>query len=106
MTCMENRLSDTVERKFTDVVQIDDWEVETDSGWQAINSVNKTIPYEEWELHTSNGSHLICADTHIVFDENYNEVFVKDLDVGDLIQTRSGPEIGRASCRERVLVAV
>jgi len=80
------------ERKFIDTVEIDEWQIETDNGWSDIKSIGKTIEYDEWVLITQT-SELICADTHIVFDENMNEVFVKDLVSGDKIQTKNGVEV-------------
>jgi hypothetical protein len=78
------------ERKFLETITTDEWEIETDSGWVDIKAIGKTIPYEQWVIETKNRSYLICADTHIVFDKNYNEVFVKDLKIGDKIITKSG----------------
>lgn len=78
------------ERKFIDTIDIDDWLVETDSGWSDIKAIGKTIEYNEWKLKTENGLELICADTHIVFDDNMDEVFVKDLKIGDNIITKNG----------------
>lgn len=77
------------ERKFIDTLEIDDWEVETDTGWSDIKAIGKTVEYDEWVLKTDN-CELICADTHIVFDKDFNEIFVKDLNVGDKIQTKFG----------------
>jgi len=77
------------ERKFIDTIDVEDWEIETDSGWSDIKQIGKTIEYDEWVLKTEN-CELICADTHIVFDDNMNEIFVKDLKIGDLIQTKYG----------------
>ena len=34
---------------------------------------------------------LKCADTHIVFDENFNEVYVKDLKITNTVITKDGP---------------
>jgi replicative DNA helicase len=79
------------ERKFIDTIELDDWEVETDEGWSDIKAIGKTIEYDEWVLKTQTCD-LICADTHIVFDDNMNEVFIKDLKVGDRIQTKNGLE--------------
>ena len=85
------KLSESIERKFTDSIDIDEWEIETDSGWQDITSIHKTIEYEEWEIETEDGYSLIAADTHILFDENFNEVFVKDLILNiSYIRTKSG----------------
>lgn len=77
------------DRKFIETLEIDDWEVETDTGWSDIKAIGKTIEYDEWVLKTDN-CELICADTHIVFDSNFKEIFVKDLNVGDKIQTKFG----------------
>jgi len=77
------------ERKFIDTIQTDEWQIETDSGWSDISAIGKTIEYDEWFLKTTSCD-LTCADTHIVFDENMNEVFVKDLKIGNKIQTKKG----------------
>lgn len=76
-------------RKFTEIKNNTDWEVLTDTGYQPIEKSNVTIPYQVYSLITDNYE-LECADDHIVFDQNYNEVFVKDLKPGMTIQTESG----------------
>lgn len=89
-------LSDQVERKFEETFSVDDWEIETDTGWSSIKNIGKTIPYEVWELETSSGKNLKCADDHIVFDDTYDQVFVKDLNKDtrpDKIITKDGAEI-------------
>lgn len=88
---MQNK-SDTVSRKFVDVIDLDDYEVLTDDGWADVTSINKTIKYEVWEIETTSFK-LKCADNHIVFDENMNEIFVKDVIPGkNLIFTQNGFE--------------
>jgi hypothetical protein len=87
---MQN-LSDTIERKFEEIINIDDYEILTDDGWCDIMSIGKTVEYEVFEIKTENYI-LKCADTHIVFDKNMNEVFVKDLNENDLIYTETGLE--------------
>lgn len=82
--------SETIERKFIETINLDDYEVETDEGFIDVVSLNITIPYQIYILKTFGGLELKCADNHIVFDENYNEVFVKDLNVGDHIITKNG----------------
>ena len=83
-----------MDKKFikTKILQDLDLEVLTDDGWVDIKAIHKTIEYDEWVLITQT-CELICADTHIVFDENMNEVFVKDLVSGDKIQTKNGVEV-------------
>ena len=78
-------------KKFIEQLEIDGWSVKTDTGFEKIVSSNKTIDYQIWKLETT--SHILeCADNHIVFDSGYNEVFVKDLKIGYVIMTESGPE--------------
>ena len=78
-------------RKFTEVLNISDWDVLTDTGYNSIQKSNITIAYDVWRLITK--SHILeCADDHIVFDKEFNEVFVKDLQINQLIQTETGLE--------------
>ena len=72
-------ISNTVTRKFIDSIDLSNLEIETDDGWQPINAIHKTVPYDVWYIKTSSGLTLECADTHIVFDENQNEIFIKDI---------------------------
>jgi adenosyl cobinamide kinase/adenosyl cobinamide phosphate guanylyltransferase len=85
-----HQLSNSVNRKFDDIINVDDWEIETDTGWTSITHLCKTIPYDVWEIASTD--HILrCADDHILFDENMNEKFAKNFKVGDLIITRAGP---------------
>lgn len=89
-------LSQTVERKFIDTIELDDWEVETDAGWSSITRIGKTIPYTIYEVKTISGKTLKCADDHILFDDTYDQVFVKNLNSDsrpDRIITKDGPEL-------------
>ena len=76
--------------KFIDEIDINEYEILTDSGWSNISKVYKTIPFQKYTIYAGDFE-LSAADTHIVFDENYNEVFIKDLAVGDTIITQQGP---------------
>lgn len=67
------------------------WEIETDSGYKPLTHIIQTEEYEKWVVRTET-SVLECADTHILFDADLNEVFVKDLVPGDRIRTRRGTE--------------
>ena len=71
---------------------VDDYEILTDTGWEDLVAVHKTVSYVVWSIQTE-CFNLRCADTHTVFDENFNEVFVKDLVVGSKIVTKNGPEL-------------
>lgn len=86
-------LHEIVERKFIESYEVEDWEILTDQGFSDVSLSHKTIPYGVWEVITTNHS-LKCADTHIVFDENLNEVFMKDLVPNQsVIYTDSGLEL-------------
>ena len=79
-------------RKFEDIIDLEKgWEILSNDGFHPISKICKTIPYEEWTIRTTSFT-IKCADTHIVFDENNNEVFVKDLRIGDKIITMNGLE--------------
>jgi hypothetical protein len=83
-------LHDNVRRKFTGVCDANEWLIETDTGYQPLIDVKQTVEYEVWELTLTNGYSIKCADNHIVFYNDYREVYVKDLVVGDFIITDSG----------------
>lgn len=85
------QISDTVERKFVDSVEVSDWEIETEDGWVDITHINKTVEYDVWQLTTTSTS-IECADDHIVFRDNHEEIFVKDLVPGDKIIGQHGIE--------------
>lgn len=90
----KENLSDNVERKFVETIDLDNWQVLSDNGYVDILSIGKTVPYEKWRVKTENGYILECADTHIVFDSEYDEIFVKDLNKDsrpDFIITDKGP---------------
>ena len=87
-------ISDEVRRKFIESYSGHGIEVMTDTGWSKIDKIHKTIVYETWQLVTTN--HVLkCADNHIIFRDINNgmeEVFVKDLLIGDMIYTDTGLE--------------
>lgn len=87
-------LSEQVERKFIDSIELcDDFEILTDTGWQPLTHIHKTVEYEEWQITTESGKTLLAADTHILFTETFDEIYLKDC-VANLtyIQTDTGPE--------------
>lgn len=80
-----------MEKKFINTIELDEWEVETDNGWSDIKAIGKTIEYDEWILETKHHK-IICADNHIVFSNNMNEIFVRNLNIGNKIITKNGIE--------------
>lgn len=85
------KTNDCIHRKFISSCMTNQYEILTDTGWTDCIAVHKTIPYKIWRLVTENHS-LLCADNHIVFNENMEEIFVKNLLTGDFIQTKNGTE--------------
>lgn len=85
------RLSEQIERKFIDSIQLDDLQILTDNGWKPATFLHKTVKYEEWILKTDSHN-LTCADDHIVFLSDGSEIFVKNLNPGDIILTENGTE--------------
>lgn len=83
-------LSDNIERKFINTWDIEDFQILTDDEFVDIKSLHETIPYIKYHIETFNGLTLDCADNHIVFDENMNEIFVKNLRNEDKIMTANG----------------
>lgn len=90
---MNKKLSDTINRKFTEIINVTDYEVETDTGFVDIVSINKTIPYLKYIIKTSNGKKLECADDHILFTEGLEEKFAKNFVIGEKIYTIDGIEV-------------
>jgi len=80
-----------IDRKFIETKTVSKWEVLSDKVFTDIEAIGKTIEYEIWKIKTETHE-LKCADTHIVFDQYFNEMFVEDLVVGDKIMTNSGLE--------------
>jgi Terminase large subunit, T4likevirus-type, N-terminal/Terminase RNaseH-like domain len=77
--------------KFTDVVDVWDWLVLTDTGWKPIKSIMKTVPYIVWTVKMEDGRTLECADKHRVIAEHGAEIFVQDLELGQRLRTDTGP---------------
>jgi hypothetical protein len=77
--------------KFIESRKIEDYEIWTDEGWVDIQEVHKTIKFDVWVVETENFE-LQCADEHIVIGKNREEIYVKDLKIGDHIITEKGPE--------------
>jgi hypothetical protein len=77
--------------KFIEELSVDGWSVKTNTGFEKITGSNKTIDYQVWEVMTE--KHILrCADDHKLFDSDYSERFVKDLNIDDYVITEDGPE--------------
>ena len=76
--------------KIIDTQFLERYQIKTDTGFHPLTNVHLTQPYTQYNLKTDNGKYLECADNHIVFNEEMNQIFVKDLEIGDYIQTDNG----------------
>lgn len=85
------KLSDSVQRKFTDVIDVDFLEVETDTGYQPVSSINTTELYEIYEVAFESGNQIQCADNHIFITSDGFEIFAKDQNGYDLL-TKNGKD--------------
>ena len=80
---------DDISKKILKSISLLDFKVKTDTGYEELSDLHITQPYKHYEIST-NDFKLNCADNHIVFDKDLNQVFVKNLKEGDLIQTNKG----------------
>jgi hypothetical protein len=78
-----------IDDKFIDKVDIDDYEVLTPNGWKNFDGIYKTIPYQVYEIQFTNNNSIKCADNHIFMSDN-NEIFAKNLSIGDMIDGKKG----------------
>lgn len=79
-----------VYRKFEKIKAVSEWDIKTPQGWKPIKNIMKTIPYEMWHIKLENGDELNGADTHILYTENHEEIYLKDIKIGQLIETDTG----------------
>lgn len=86
-----HQLSDIIERKFTDVASVDDYEILGPDGWVDIKNIMQTTEYRAWRLELANGYYLEGADKHIVITADGDQVFLEDIVPGTLIDTDEGP---------------
>lgn len=82
-----HQLSNTVDRKFTEIIDLDDWEIETPSGWKDLISIMQTVEYDVWRVEFEDGLWIEGADDHILMKVDDSECFIKDLVPGDQIQS-------------------
>jgi len=77
-------------KKILNSINLNNIEIETDNGFKPISAIHITQPYTIWKITLENGVFLEGADNHVLFDENYNHIFIKYLKINDLIQTKYG----------------
>ena len=86
-------LHETIRRMFNKVFKFNfKVEVESVDGWHEVDSLNVTEPVDVIEIVTTTGRKLKCAENHILYDENGDEVLAKDaLNKG--VMTEDGIEV-------------
>ena len=83
---------ENLEKKFIASFALKDYQILTDDGFVDVVGLHETVPYIKYSIKTSGGKHIECADKHILFTKNDDEVFVEELSVGDVILTCDGEE--------------
>jgi hypothetical protein len=78
-------------KKILNSISIDGYRTSTDTGFENVDSIHITQPYTNYILNTDT-HRLVCADNHLVFDDKFSPIRVKDLKVGQSIQTTNGLE--------------
>ena len=82
---------DDVAKKILNSLDTEDVFISTDTGWERVSQIHSTQPYDVWEVRLQNGMYIEGADRHILFDSQWNQVWIRDLRVGDQIITKDGP---------------
>lgn len=78
-----------ITKKIIEEYSTKGYKVLSDKGYRSITDIFLTQMYTNYELILENDK-LICADNHIVFNENLTQVFVKNLKKGDIVKTING----------------
>ena len=80
------------DEKIVRSFDLDGIKVKTDTGWQQASQIHMTRPFSIYTVSTKDYE-LSGADTHICYDELFNEKFLRDFRVGDYIMTIDGPQL-------------
>ena len=76
--------------KTTEEIILNDIEILSDTGYKPLYSITITKPFDIYTIELENRYQLDCADEHRFFGETFNEIYAKDLHIGDYIQTDQG----------------
>lgn len=81
-----------IDKKIIDTIDVSDKDITVlgHDGYHKVTHVHKTQPYTIYELELESGESLECADRHIVFCNNFEQKFVKDLTPADFVLTKTG----------------
>jgi hypothetical protein len=81
-----------IQKKILKSISLEKTKVLSDTGYEESSFIHITQPYKHYKLTLENGYKISVADNHILFDSNFNQIFVKDLKIGQKIQTLNGVE--------------
>ena len=76
--------------KTIEEINLKDIKILTDTGYKELSHLMISKPFEQYIIKLENGYELNCADEHILFDKDLNEVYAKNLSIGDYVQTDQG----------------
>lgn len=83
-------LNDESDDKLIKSYMLDDIYVKSEEGWSQAGYIHQTKPFDIYELRTTKGLKLRCADHHLIYNINMESVRVSDLKYLDKIQTEYG----------------
>lgn len=78
------------EKMVNNIMLTDKIKILTDTGFSPLSNLYLTKPFDIYKITLENGYFLECADEHIVFNEDFKEIYVDQLNIGDYIQTDEG----------------
>lgn len=84
------KLNTESNEKLIKSFSLDGIKVANENGWTDATYIHQTKPFEIYHLELENGMTLDCADEHIVFVNDYEEKWVKDLTTNDEVITNKG----------------
>ena len=56
-----------INKKIIDTYEIDDLEVLTETGYKKATHIHRTQPYTVYDIEFTDGTHIECADNHIMY---------------------------------------
>lgn len=83
-------------KKIVKTVDVDDLSVLTDTGYHKVTHLHLTQPYTVYDIEFADGTHIECADNHILYKPTHNDktkVYVKALRPGEQVVSKGGTKI-------------
>lgn len=88
--CIEKLEYNNPSEKIIETIDVQNLEIKTDKGFKPLTHIHRTKLFKVYKIKLENDYFLNAADKHIVFNEKFEEIFIKDLKIGDFIQTDQG----------------